>query len=379
MSLIKNTVVIIFFSLLTLKFFDIIFGPFQDQFLVNTSISKGTARSINLREFNPNQHAVVRPSDYYMLGVENLDQIDYVMDLDENGFISTGNPKSDNPEIKILFLGGSTTETMYVPEKQRFPSIVERTLREKLNKNVDVLNSGVSGNNSMHSLLILLSKGIPLKPSYAVLMHNHNDFAVLYKTESYWIAPSGRSLIIDHNSHFESASMSISYRLLKAMKDFFMPNLYSYLGPRLFALKPRDEFAGFRKKEFEDLNFQEYENQFTSSLISFIKLSRAWNIEPILMTQANRINSEDVLFQQWFLQNVREELTSNEFIELYQLTNQLIREIAKTYSVPLVDLDLLVPKTDEFIYDTTHFNEAGSKLVADFITQKMLKIINQRK
>ena len=76
MSLIKNTFVIIFFSLLTLKFFDIIFGPFQDQFLVNTSISKGTVRSINLREFNPNQYAVVRPSDYYMLGVENLDQID---------------------------------------------------------------------------------------------------------------------------------------------------------------------------------------------------------------------------------------------------------------------------------------------------------------
>ena len=72
-----------------------------------------------------------------------------------------------------------------------------------------------------------------------------------------------------------------------------------------------------------------------------------------------------------------------EYLNTPQLVlNTVIRstkEIAKTYSVPLVDLDLLVPKTDEFIYDTTHFNEAGSKLVADFITQKMLKIINQRK
>jgi lysophospholipase L1-like esterase len=376
MNLIKNTFIIIFFSFFTLKLSDILFEPFQDQFLANTSISKGTARSINLREFNPNQHAVVRPTDHYMKGVENLDQIDYVINVDENGFISTGNPQSENPEIKILFLGGSTTETMYVPEKQRFSSIVERTLREKLGKNVDVFNSGVSGNNSMHSLLILLSKGIPLKPTYAVLMHNHNDFAVLYKTESYWIAPSGRSLIIDHISNSES-TMSISYRFFKAIKDFFVPNLYSYLGPRLLALKPRDEFKGYRKKEFEDLNLEEYMNQFKSSLISFIELSRVWNIEPILMTQANRINSKDALFQQWFLENVGEELTSNEFIELYQLSNQLIREIAKTYSVPLVDLDFLVPKTNEFIYDTTHFNQAGSKLVANHITENLLKIINK--
>ncbi len=379
MNLIKNIFTIIFFSLLTLKLSDILFRPFQEHFLANTSISKGTARSINLREFNPNQYAHVRPTNYYMSGVENLDQIDYVMDIDENGFISTGNPKSSNPEIKILFLGGSTTETMYVPEKQRFPSIVERTLREKLGKNVDVLNSGVSGNNSMHSLLILLSKGIPLKPTYAVLMHNYNDFAVLYKTESYWIAPSGRSLITDHNFHSESVSMSISYRFFKAMKDFFVPNLYSYLGPRLLDIKPRDEFQGFRKKEFQDLNLEEYKNQFTSSLVSFIELSRVWNIKPILMTQANRINLKDALFQKWFLENVREGITSTEFIELYQLSNQIIREIAKTHSVPLVDLDSLVPKTNEFIYDTAHFNEAGSKLVADFVSKEILKIADQSK
>ena len=377
MNLIKNSFIIIFFSLLTLKLFDIAFGSLKDQLLTNTSASKGTARAINLREFNPNQYALVRPTNYYMQGVENLEQIDYAVDIDENGFIKTGNPKSENPEIKILFLGGSTTEAIFVPEKQRFASIVERTLRERLGQDVEVFNSGVSGNNSMHSLFILLSKGIPLKPTHAVLMHNYNDFALLYKTESYWVAPSGRSLIIDTSSNSEFSSISISYRFLKSIKDFFVPNLYTYLGPRLFVIKPSDEFKGFRKKDFEDLNLERYKNQFTSSLISFIQLSRAWNIEPILMTQANRINVKDALFQQWFLMNGREELSSNEFIELYQLSNQLIREIAQTHSVHLVDLDLLIPKTNEFIYDTVHFNKAGSKLVADNVTEKVLKIINK--
>ena len=379
MNLIKNSFIILFFSLLTLKLSDIAFGSFQDAWLVNSSLSKGTARAINLREFNPDQHASVRPSNHYMQGVENLEQIEYAIDIDENGFIKTGNPKSENPEIKILFLGGSTTETLFVPEEQRFPSIVERTLREKLGQDVEVYNSGVSGNNSMHSLLIFLSKGIPLKPTHAVLMHNFNDFALLYKTESYWIAPSGRSLIIETSSNSQSSSMSMPYRFLKAIKGFFVPNLYTYLRPRLFVdiFKPRDEFVGFRKKDFEDLNLEEYKNQFTSSLVSFIELSRAWNIEPILMTQANRIDAKDSLFQQWFSMNGRDEMTYNEFIGLYKLSNHLIRELGQTYSVHLVDLDILIPKTNEFIYDTVHFNEAGSKLVADNVSKKILEIINK--
>jgi hypothetical protein len=222
-----------------------------------------------------------------------------------------------------------------------------------------------------------LTKGIPLKPTHAVLMHNYNDFALLYKTESYWVAPSGRSLIIDATTNSESSSMSILYRLLKSMKDFFVPNLYTYLGPRLFIIKPDDEFKGFRKKDFEDLNLERYKNQFTSSLISFIQLSRAWNIEPILMTQANRINDTDSLFKQWFLTNGREELSSNEFIELYQFSNQLIREVAQTHSVHLVDLDLKIPKTNKYIYDTVHLNKDGSKLVADNISEKVLNIVDK--
>ena len=164
MNLIKNSFFILFFSLLTLKLSDIAFGSFQDGWLVNSSLSKGTARAITLREFNPNQIAIIRPTNHYMQGVENLEEMDYPVNIDKNGFIETGNPKAENPEIKILFLGGSTTETLFVPEEQRFPSIVERTLREKLDQDIEVYNSGVSGNNSMHSLLILLSKGIPLKP-----------------------------------------------------------------------------------------------------------------------------------------------------------------------------------------------------------------------
>jgi lysophospholipase L1-like esterase len=381
MNLIKNSFIILFFSLLTLKLSDIAFGSFQDQLLTNTSLSKGTSRAIHLREFNPNQQAVVRPTNYYMQGVENLEQINYAVNIDSNGFIKTGNPELDNPEIKILFLGGSTTETLFVPEDQRFPSIVERTLREKLGKDIEVYNSGVSGNNSMHSLFIFLSKGIPLKPTHAVLMHNINDFGLLFKSESYWVAPISRSLLIDSRllgyTTIEDSTRTAIFNFFKAMKNSLVPNLYIYLRPRLFAnvQMHQDEFTAFRKKDFEDLNLEEYKNQFQSSLVSFIELSRAWNIEPILMTQANRIDPSQSYFQKWFEENSQGELNINQFAGLYKLFNQIIRDIALEKKVILIDLDILVPKTDEFIIDTIHFNKAGSILVAESINAALIKTI----
>ncbi|MDC1301086.1 SGNH/GDSL hydrolase family protein, partial [Gammaproteobacteria bacterium] len=67
------------------------------------------------------------------------------------------------------------------------------------------------------------------------------------------------------------------------------------------------------------------------------------------------------------------ELNINQFAGLYKLFNQIIRDIALEKKVILIDLDILVPKTDEFIIDTIHFNKAGSALVAESIIDTIIK------
>ena len=132
MNLIKNIFIVFIVSIFTLKVCDITFGFLKDKFLDDSSLSKEGIRSIQLREHSPDQSVIVRPTDHYMNEVENLNQINYEVSIDSNGFIASGNPKNENPELKILFLGGSTTETLYVQQLNRFPSIVERNLRQNL-------------------------------------------------------------------------------------------------------------------------------------------------------------------------------------------------------------------------------------------------------
>lgn len=380
MNLIKNIFFITLISVATMKIIDLTFGKIKPSETIATSLNRGTDRSITLREFNRNQSATIYPSNQYMLEVDSLEQKIYKLSVDSNGFIENGNLHEENPSIRIIFFGGSTTESIFVETKNRFPSIVERSLRKELNEKVVVHNAGVSGNHSMHSNLALVAKGIPLKPNFAVLMHNINDLALLSKTESYWIAPSSRTLVKESPrivSTIEDSFRGTGFFILKSIKNFLFPNLYSYLLPRLF---PNlhihvDEFKGFRNT-FLDLD--EAEDQFYSSLATFIDISRSWNIEPVLMTQFNRVNTEDPIFKRFFEASQTIGMSPEQFVSSYKRFNDVIRDVARQYDVELIDLDILIPSSDKFLYDTVHLNDNGSKKVGEVISEHFIEIISSK-
>ena len=372
MSLIRN----LFFVLLALTFFlkvaDIVFSFFYVKDYLVTSVNRGTVRSIVLREFNPNQSAIVNSSIEHIKGAESSEMINFSINIDSNGFIDNGNSISQNPDIRIIFFGGSTTESLYVSEKNRFPSIIERTLREDLNLDVQIHNAGVSGNNSMHSNLSLIAKGIPLNPNFAILMHNINDFSVLAKTQNYWVAPSTRSLISESNNYSNK-----SIYALKSIKDILFPNLYSYLKPRLLLLKvsQNDEFNNHRK-DFNTKQHNEIEAQFKSSLLTFIEISNSWGITPILMTQFNRVSLTDPAFKAFFDNFDNIGMTPETYIKTYKKFNEIIREVAKEKNISLIDLDKLIPAKHEYIFDIVHLNDQGSIYTANIISDHLKEIIN---
>lgn len=71
-------------------------------------------------------------------------------------------------------------------EGNRFPCLVGHLLEQKTGKKVTSINAAMGGNNSLHSLDILLNKIIPLKPDVVVMMHNINDLVALMYDKTYW-------------------------------------------------------------------------------------------------------------------------------------------------------------------------------------------------
>ena len=361
-TFILNFIIFLFFTLLSVKVFDLALGFIGSSDHLENQTKHGQ-RSLSLKEHPPNNNIILIPSDVYMSGTQNLTKKEFVFRTDKDGFIV--GPKNDkiNDTVSIIFFGGSTTECLYVEEELRFPHLVSQNL------NVRVLNGGVSGNHSMHSLLSMIGKGIPYKPSHIVLMHAINDLSLISKSLSYWNAPQSRSLVQTNST---TTNKFTAYGVVRLVKDLMIPNTWIRVRHKfsntLERIAPQDEFTDYRDKKYE---VSEVEKamviEFTASLKSFVALSKIWGIEPILMTQFNRFKINDE-FSKASYEKTPQPIPYNDFIRLYKKANEIVRTVAKQEKVFLIDLEAEIPSTNEYIYDEVHLNTNGSKLVAEKIT-----------
>lgn len=318
---------------------------------------KAPARNIFLREHRPLTDTYMEPSDSYMKNVSSLEKKEYRLRTDADGFIIGGDEiSSDKDSVDIIFFGGSTTECLYVDDSLRFPVLVQKKLSKELNKRIQILNGGVSGNNSMHSTLNLLSKGVPRSPKIVVLMNMVNDVALLNKTGSYWAGPSGRSIVKQ-----EPAESFIKSRA-RSLKNLLFPNIYNLIVDRMNANKG-DEWVDFRNNERVEIS--KIKREYEKSIRTFVQVAKTHNIRVILMTQFNRINLEDefILSFQTDIENFKRRS------DLCKRFNSIIRKVATSEQVGLIDLESLVPAKSKYLYDAVHLNSAGTELVSGIVSE----------
>ncbi len=87
--------------------------------------------------------------------------------------LSSRPKKYARPDLSLVFLGGSTTECMFMEEENRFPYVVGTILERATGKKINAYNGGLSGNNSLHAIDLLINKVIPLKPRVVVVYGKH--------------------------------------------------------------------------------------------------------------------------------------------------------------------------------------------------------------
>jgi hypothetical protein len=337
---------------------------------VKHGIKSGVQREIRLREHPPLSMLTKIPYDADMKESEGLVQKEYSFRVDENGFIEPSK-KYDNPDASIFFLGGSTTECEHMDEKNRFPYIVGELLEENLNKKINSFNGGVSGNNSLHSIDILINKVIPLNPDIVVLMHNINDVVILIYEGSYWNKNSSRSPLL-----YKTFSL---YSFVKELKDLLVPNIW-WAFKELWRTKVseaiQDEFAERRGQTLK-IDSTKFINEFKMNLRMFSNICEARDIVPVLMTQAHRfkINPDDIIKIA-----IENKLGANgieykEFKMIIDRFNETIREVGKEENVLVIDLEKEIPKEKEYMYDGVHYNDYGSRYASEIISQKLSNLI----
>jgi hypothetical protein len=331
-------------------------------------------RYINLREILPLIDTVDVPPDRAVRESDGLVQKPYRVRTDARGFLLPYN-RYDKPDLTLVFLGGSTVACIYVEEENRFPYLVGTLLAEKTGKKITSLNSGVGGNNSLHSLDILLNKLIPLRPDIVVMMHNINDLVALIYDGTYWSKNPTRSAIVNFSFYKNLTGLKA---LTTLARDIYIPNLHAairLLSRKIFGQKvkdPDDEFAHVRGRKLT-VDEAAIQNEFKLNLQSFINLCQARKITPVLMTQFSRYKNDPdpkvLKAMQGFAADSG--IPVGKFIELYAGFNQAIREVGQRNGVLVIDLAALIPQDKQYMYDVVHLNTRGSQLAAQLISERL--------
>lgn len=373
--LLRSTGIVLAIFLLSLKLGDLAIG----HVLFGSSsplawYQEGSKRFIMLREHPPNINVTIHPDATYLSSeTDGLEGKDVRLRTDADGFIL--GPETESGPIDIIFIGGSTTECLYLDEDKRFPYLVSRLLaREDGWRTVRTVNAGVSGNLSIHTLANLIAKGIKHRPKIVVLMENINDFVLLSNTGSFWDAPASKRIVQDPTG-IDKPRFSVRAQA-RGIKDVLLPNTWLLLRSLLPAVlfpPAIDEYAGFRLKN--QRSTEQIASDFRAMLTSNIAVLKSWGIYPVLMTQFNRVSLKDAFIKGRFayLGAPIPRISYENFVDNYNLFNNVIRSTAIATNVPLIDLDADIPKTKEFIYDAVHLNNRGSTLAATIISKAIAR------
>jgi hypothetical protein len=283
----------------------------------------GVERFVRLRELSPGTFEVVNPKPRVFDAEAGFPPREVVIRVDEEGFVRPSRVHAQ-PDLVLAFLGGSTTECRAVPEDHRFPYLVGRCLEKALKSKVNSYNAARSGNNSLHSLNILLHKLLPLRPDLVVMMHNINDLIALLYEKTYWNQNPSRRVIVE----VRPTLVGHVRGFFQIIREHTIPHLYAALkglGQRRGAEQNIDEFRHLRGRKVE-MKWDLLLREFRSNLNIFIHMCRAREIAPVLMTQANRFQA-NLDPETW--QEVKgleaQGISYGDFRDLYSSFNQAIQ------------------------------------------------------
>jgi GDSL-like Lipase/Acylhydrolase family len=264
-----------------------------------------------------------------------------------------------DPDATIAFLGGSTTECYAVQEDLRFPALVSRLLAQQGLK-VNTLNSARSGNTLHDALNVLLNHVIEDHPDIAVVMEASNDIGILKRINSY------RSRMGSPVSVLEFAKWSLQI----ASSKLYLAALVraSASAEQLLAPDPTKDWRHNQRSLH-----QSSANLYRQRLKAFVHLCRSFDIQPVFMTQPFS-GSTNALTPNWVDRTAQDQF------------NTVIRTVGEEEGVPVIDLvrylQEQVPewnKPMEIFYDAIHVTDKGSQVYAQYITERLLPLILQKK
>lgn len=285
--------------------------------------------------------------------------------IDSNGFRTYREKNENYNDYIILALGDSHTFGMGVSDEQTYPAQLERILSTRFKHSVNVINAGVPGYNTMQEITYYEKIIKNYQPKLVLLGIVADDVVDAYD----YRADSEGNLVKDvkemNVNHFENKERFLkTSTLLKNFKRTL--KRHSYLIRFL-----TDRFPGLLMK----IGLQK------SALDEYLV---SWREKSLLEREFQAIKKFNIFVEKnsgyliLVVFTVPDQLIYTRGFEDYQ---QRLLQFSKEANIPMLDLtDAYMPSYTKkknysslFIYSDGHPNENGYKIIADYITDFIIK------
>lgn len=346
--------------------------------------------------WQPGLHRVFRPLPEAMPGVDG----DGHFRTSADGL--RADAMDDSQGYRILAIGGSTTESLYLDDSE----VWTRQLQDRLNSvgtsgNVWVGNAGKSGNTTRHHRL-QVARLLPQHPGIDAVMvlSGINDFLRMLAADDRWqpmasteaLTPLEYDLLTRQafsvhpgwDSHYPRWKRSELWRHARRVASTFhgreLGVVQDSAGRYMIRLRQyRRQASGIRDR-LPDLT--PVIDEFERNLRAIIGDARRHGVRPILITQPTLWHADldphlrDLLWAggvgSYFGGEDAEYYTVEALAEGIARFNERTLRLCRELSVECIDLARTLSRSAEVYYDDMHFNENGSQEVARLLSEHLL-------
>jgi lysophospholipase L1-like esterase len=283
------------------------------------------------------------------------------MRINSLGFRGKEFDPEDKRPFRVFVLGGSS---VFNRNSVPFCELLEDELKARYpSRNFEIVNAGVSGYTTSHSLANLAMRILNYNPDALIVYHSWNDiktwpyvnrrfgYGELWQ-KIYCGNEAGRALLTLANKSYvwlatTGAFREIFHRLYKTNREIFLITKL------------------LKDNEVDDLSYGR--SIYKTNITSIIALAKKNKVQilllnPLTLIKAKNSEKEKGCINYEFVHVPREKL-----IELVDSAGNILAQVAQAEDIPYIDLNTHISQDLVNLEDQIHLTSTGNKAVAEYL------------
>ena len=370
--------------ILVILFFVIIIGEsyirlFSPDGYITPDILKNKIENTNLiyapslfsRHVFPQKEHLVKysMSDSFRFNLEDGFEDSVKWYINEKGYrgsnFSVLKPKGT---IRIIVYGGSFVFDIRTKKGMDWPHLLGEILQNE-GYPIEVINAGIPGHMSFDSFGRFFTEGHYFDPDYVIICNKWNDFKYFRSDVPPLRTFLPLAISADPRYHY-NGSLD---RILCNISQF-----YAHLRNQYYEIKleekpnptiPIEEYTS----EISELALKQYQLHFQL----FVDAAKNLGITPILMTQPLLVVHDNTEKQKQLIEYEKVRLTHEGLFHASERADAIIRKIARSKDVNLIDASEYLSGNEDLFTDHVHLTEKGANELAKFTSVEIKNFLKK--